>query len=849
LIPEGPGPVQQQRLSMIDLTEEQKRGIQAFAAWYRNGREHGFGERPRFTISGPAGSGKSTLGEYALREAGIDPRSPRVLKMAYTGKAAMVMRQKGLADATTIHSAVYVPVENINETLNALREKLIDLRGEAAREGDAERKVALRADVAKLEREVRAIADSSDDDVSFVINELGPVSEADLVLCDEGSMVGGQIQEDLESFGVPILYLGDNFQLPPIDLRGGSVFFDESGKDNPVDFTLTKIHRQAEGSAIIRHSRDIREGREGQFFTGRERSDDGGVVLRLPMGRIMAEHMARADQVICGRNDTRHVLNAAVREYLGRKTEWPEEGDKLVCLRNSKDLGIINGMMATVVRGYYDFNGKENCLSIDLETEMGARKIDVKALFTYFQYPGDKEALKLVPWWAQKKFAHFDYGYAITAHKCVATDTIVHTSEGILRIGELDNGAGEGEFRPLEGILAHNGSRMERVSDFYRNGEAWVRRITTARGLTLRPTSDHRMLVLGERGILEERFARDLRPGDCLPVPRRTEGFGRDSWIEWAHTPWCTREARSLPERMCPELAEFLGMLVADGSVYASGLRYYNTEGMVTRFRELAKTLFGFDAEVGFRGVLPYHKFEDFAGYVDSHQIGVYVGRFGVTGAAEAYGPIEALRTGVPTAVLRSGKESQRAFLRGWAANGVVGLRDGRFDHVRLMTSHERIFEQIRAMLHNFGVVVTRHVDERGHFRLYIHGEFARNFRDEIGFSAPDKKRDLDLVDDCALHSVGEFPFFTDELKALHGDLTFDRVVDVGEEELAQTVCLRMGETGRFVQGGILAMNSQGSQYYNGIVIEQPLGRGDVMRRRWRYTAVTRFVKNLVIGF
>jgi ATP-dependent exoDNAse (exonuclease V) alpha subunit len=47
----------------------------------------------------------------------------------------------------------------------------------------------------------------------------------------------------------------------------------------------------------------------------------------------------------------------------------------------------------------------------------------------------------------------------------------------------------------------------------------------------------------------------------------------------------------------------------------------------------------------------------------------------------------------------------------------------------------------------------------------------------------------------------------------------------------------------------ITAHKSQGSQYMNAAIIEEPLGRGDIMRRRWRYTAVTRIVKNGVIGY
>ena len=51
-------------------------------------------------------------------------------------------------------------------------------------------------------------------------------------------MVGAAIGRDLLSFGVPILVLGDPFQLPPLK---GCGFFTEAEPDS----MLTEIHRQA----------------------------------------------------------------------------------------------------------------------------------------------------------------------------------------------------------------------------------------------------------------------------------------------------------------------------------------------------------------------------------------------------------------------------------------------------------------------------------------------------------------------------------------------------------------------------------------------------------------------------
>ena len=61
----------------------------------------------------------------------------------------------------------------------------------------------------------------------------------------EVSMVGEEMANDLLAFGKPILVLGDPGQLPPI--HGEGAFTNVA-----PDVMLDEIHRQAEGSAILR---------------------------------------------------------------------------------------------------------------------------------------------------------------------------------------------------------------------------------------------------------------------------------------------------------------------------------------------------------------------------------------------------------------------------------------------------------------------------------------------------------------------------------------------------------------------------------------------------------------------
>ena len=199
-------------ISDVDLTDEQLRGIDAFVKWYHNGIKHGFGKRPTFKLSGPAGSGKSTIAMYALEAAGLDPWGGEVAKVAYTGKASMVMQQKGLAGSRTIHSSIYIPSDDVNDQIKEMRSRLLKLRGSFGSVPTEERE-RVTAEINQISADIKTLQERSDDSTQWILNPNGVVANSKLVLCDEGSMVGGRVQIDLESYDVPVFYLGDGFQL------------------------------------------------------------------------------------------------------------------------------------------------------------------------------------------------------------------------------------------------------------------------------------------------------------------------------------------------------------------------------------------------------------------------------------------------------------------------------------------------------------------------------------------------------------------------------------------------------------------------------------------------------------
>ena len=58
--------------------------------------------------------------------------------------------------------------------------------------------------------------------------------------------------------------------------------------------------------------------------------------------------MLGADQILVGTNKTRTSYNKVMRKLLGRESPYPEPGDRLVCLRNSHNEGLLNGQLWNV---------------------------------------------------------------------------------------------------------------------------------------------------------------------------------------------------------------------------------------------------------------------------------------------------------------------------------------------------------------------------------------------------------------------------------------------------------------------------------------------------------------------
>ena len=213
-----------------------------------------------------------------------------VCYVAYTGKASLVLREKGCPNAMTAHKLLYQSFPKPDGT--------------------------------------------------FFHRVKRPIDPYKLIVVDEISMLPKEMWDLLLSHRVHVIALGDPFQLPPI------------GEDNGVlkdaHIFLDEIMRQAQESEIIRLTMDIRAGKPLELFKGKEvqvidPKDVVGGMYGWADQIIVAKNLTRRNI----NSQMRHML-------FGVDNEIPVEGDKIICLRNAwetvTEAGdvLVNGTIGTI---------------------------------------------------------------------------------------------------------------------------------------------------------------------------------------------------------------------------------------------------------------------------------------------------------------------------------------------------------------------------------------------------------------------------------------------------------------------------------------------------------------------
>ena len=413
-------------MSDIQLTDEQHAGVKRIVNWFQNGTGHQQVAR----IFGYAGCGKSTILRFILDELGLSPHRsaqngtcvPGVVTATFTGKAALVLTRKG-TPARTIHSLIYSVIEATEEEIAEADRRIRKAEDDARHLNGFDRTTA----EAAIEAMRQAL--STMKHPRFALNPQSDAADAKLIVLDEVSMVGENMARDLMSFGKPILVLGDPGQLPPI--KGKGAFTNEE-----PDVMLTEIHRQAAESAIIRLATMARNGEPIGFGTY------DAHVAKLRKSDITPEQALHGGQLICGMHVTRLQLNNAMRAAAGLGGTWLPTGkaEKIICLKNQNNLGLINGMFVTLEdivdedSLYFsaEVTDEDGCRvgPLDRDGQPGRLRIYKGHFEDHIAYDRNRHDRD---WQNKRHLTEATFGWAITAHKAQGSqwENIIVWDDGI----------------------------------------------------------------------------------------------------------------------------------------------------------------------------------------------------------------------------------------------------------------------------------------------------------------------------------------------------------------------------------------------------------------------------------
>ncbi|MBI3317587.1 MAG: adenosylcobalamin-dependent ribonucleoside-diphosphate reductase [Candidatus Omnitrophica bacterium] len=188
---------------------------------------------------------------------------------------------------------------------------------------------------------------------------------------------------------------------------------------------------------------------------------------------------------------------------------------------------------------------------------------------------------------------------------CLTGNSLVVTNRGLMRLNRLGNPKGaqwqDISFR----VATDEGPRL--ATKFYINGRASTHRIQTEAGYEIQGTPNHRIKVLDPM-TKETTWRRldEVKSGDVVPMAMDSLiGEPQQVSLPPLSEPWwASDENVRAPRTVTPELAEFVGYFMGDGSLHSKGLRFCVTEedaDVAERLKAFSRSLFNLESHVATR--------------------------------------------------------------------------------------------------------------------------------------------------------------------------------------------------------------------------------------------------------
>ena len=273
------------------LTDQQEKAKNLILSWFNSVRNDPIAlkNKPIFVFEAYAGCGKTFLINYLVKY-GFSINYSDIVFICPTAKAAMVLISGG-CDAQTLHRFLYNCKVKNNMVLVNGNYKIVQ-------------------------------------EIKFIRKKFTKNNRPKLIILDEASMASEDMINDLLTVKSPILMVGDAGQLPPVGCAQNHYM-------KEPDIFITEIIRQAAGNPIINISKEMRE---GKYVPAGDYRNEFGEVKIIDRNTLNYDDYVKillgADQIICGKNETKNKINFLVRQKFGAEGLC-DDGDKIICTQNS----------------------------------------------------------------------------------------------------------------------------------------------------------------------------------------------------------------------------------------------------------------------------------------------------------------------------------------------------------------------------------------------------------------------------------------------------------------------------------------------------------------------------------
>ncbi len=372
---------------------------------------------------------------------------------------------------------------------------------------------------------------------------------------------------------------------------------------------------------------------------------------------------------------------------------------------------------------------------------------------------------------------------------CLVGDSLILTSRGLVRLQSLGNTQGR-QWQSLD-IEVSTDEGARKATQFYVNGAEPIVTVETKRGYRIQGTTLHRIKIVDAQGQWQWRRFADVRPSDRVPlmlgglvgVPQRVP------LPPLPEAYWTLDHSTFVPRQMTPDLAEFVGYFMGDGSLHSKGIRLCvanEDQDVVSKLTVLGRSLFGLEAAIAAK-----------QGYTEVafHSVRLTLWweacGFAKTAPSEGHSG-KGYAPHIPDTILRANDpQVYAAYVRGLFEADATCTGG----YVAWTTTHERFSRDVQSLLLTLGFVTTRKTDVPGAGSYGVNAKYVLRllnvsitgqFGEEVGFLSARKN---------AQASAGEHP-----QAARHDHIPLSReMVDLlapVNDNLRKTLLLSLSRTG-----------------------------------------------------